>query len=757
MAKAAGINWNSVQPPIFSGENYEFWSIKMKTLFTSLELWDMVETEFEDPESTENFTVAQMKEFKEKRSKDAGALGLIQRGVADSIFPRIMRASKAKQAWEILQQEFQGDEKVRSVKLQNLRRDLENMRMKDDETIDEFSSRFVEVVNQMKSYGEEIKDKKIVEKVLISLTEKFDPIVAVIEETKDFSKLSVQELMGSLKAYEQRLARRSEKSIESAFQSKLNLGSKNQDKEITSSEKQNFQSFRGGRHGRGRGRGRSGSFRGRGRGNDENRGSCDSKSNDASTSRRCYHCDRAGHIAKDCWFMGKTQCFKCKKFGHVQKDCRVQSSQQVNFMEDKGSEENLFYACQNSMEERNDVWYLDSGCSNHMTAKKEIFLNMDSSFNSRVRMGNGEMVEVKGKGSIGVQTKKGRKVMHDVLFVPDLNQNLLSLGQLLEHGYSLHFRGRGCTIYDQTNKNVVEIKMGQHRSFPLTFKYAKQVALRADLVDDSWLWHRRFGHLNFQSLKLLQQQDLVYGLPSIHEKGDVCEGCALGKHHRQPFPKGGAWRAKEVLELVHTDVCGPMKTLSNSQNKYFILFIDDYSRMTWVYFMRQRSEVFSIFKKFKALVEKQSGHSIKVLRSDRGKEYTSSKFEKFCEEEGVERQLTVGYTPQQNGVSERKNQTVMEMAKCMLFEKGIPSSFWAEAVNTAVYLINRSPTKALKNETPFEAWSGRKPSVNHLKVFGCLCYAQIPKERRHKLEETSERCIFLGYSSMSKGYKLCTI
>ena len=115
---------------------------------------------------------------------------------------------------------------------------------------------------------------------------------------------------------------------------------------------------------------------------------------------------------------------------------------------------------------------------------------------------------------------------------------------------------------------------------------------------------------------------MVQGLPRIEEKSGVCEGCVLGKHHRLSFPKGVAWRAKKQLELVHTDVCGPMQTPSHAQNRYFILFIDDYTRMTWVYFMRQKSEVFSIFKKFKILVEKQSGYFIKMLRSDRGKEYT---------------------------------------------------------------------------------------------------------------------------------------
>ncbi|KAG6469823.1 hypothetical protein ZIOFF_070754 [Zingiber officinale] len=209
---------------------------------------------------------------------------------------------------------------------------------------------------------------------------------------------------------------------------------------------------------------------------------------------------------------------------------------------------------------------------------------------------------------------------------------------------------------------------------------------------------------------------MVQGLPHIEGKQHVCEGCAFGKQHRLPFPKGVSWRAKEKLELIHTDVCGPMDTLSHAQNRYFILFIDDHTRMTWVYFMRQKSEVFMIFKKFKSLVEKQSGCFIKTLRSDRGKEYTSKEFHNFCEDEGVERQLTVRYTPQQNGVTERKNQTIVEMAKSMMHEKGLPKIFWAEAVYTAVYLSNRCPTTAIPNKTPFEAWSGRRPSVNHLKL-----------------------------------------
>ncbi|KAK4395834.1 Retrovirus-related Pol polyprotein from transposon TNT 1-94 [Sesamum angolense] len=216
--------------------------------------------------------------------------------------------------------------------------------------------------------------------------------------------------------------------------------------------------------------------------------------------------------------------------------------------------------------------------------------------------------------------------------------------------------------------------MKEHRCFPIHLQYMGPTAMKAQ-EDQSWLWHRRLSHFNFQGLKILHQKKMMTDLPQIQAVEGACEACLQGKQHKKPFPSGTSWRAKAVLELIHTDVCGPMRTPSHEQNRYFILFIDDYSRMTWVYFMREKSEVFKVFKKLKNLVGKQSGRSIKVLRSDRGKEYNNSEFDKFCEEEGIEHQTTVSYNPQRNGVLERKNITVLEMARSMLQEKHLPKDF----------------------------------------------------------------------------------
>ncbi|KAL8117736.1 hypothetical protein AgCh_015569 [Apium graveolens] len=649
-----------------------------------------------------------------------------------------------KEASEVLQEEFQGNSKVRSIKVQTLRRDFENLMMNESESLKDYYSKLNEIVNQMALYGEVVTDKKVVEKILISLTDKYDAMVSIIEETKDINTLKSGELMASLQSHEQRLMRHSEKSIESVLQCKLNLNKK----ESPSHSYNGGVSSRGGMFNRRRVRGQ----RGRGKSN-YNR--C---LGNASETNKCEICKRSSHTEKDCWFIGKPQCHHCKKFGHLQKDCRFKNQQQVNVSEEKKDGYAVFYSnYQVTNEKSSTTWLLDSGCSNHMTGDITIFTKIDKSITAEVKMGNGILVQARGKGTICIQTKDGIRYINDVLLIPDLDQNLLSVGQLIENGYATYFEDDTCTIYDKNKgrKLVAKIQMKRGRSFQLMFNYDADLALKAHLKDESLLWHKRLEHIHSQGLKELK--NMVYGLPQVEDNNEVCEGCAMGKHHRNSFPKGGSWRAGGLLELVHTDVCGPMRTPSLAENRYFVLFIDDYSRMTWVYFMKYKSEVFSIFKKFKKFVEKQSGCYIKVLRSDRGKEYTSREFSKFCEDEGIDRQLTVGYSPQQNGVSERKNQTVVNMAKSMLKEKGFPNSFWAEAIHTAVYLINRCPTKAVKEMTPLEAWCRKKPSVSQLKIFGCICYAHIPKEKRHKLEDTSEKCILLGYSSKSKGYRLYSL
>ena len=168
---------------------------------------------------------------------------------------------------------------------------------------------------------------------------------------------------------------------------------------------------------------------------------------------------------------------------------------------------------------------------------------------------------------------------------------------------------------------------------------------------------------------------MVTGLPLVSCKDGVCSGCVLGKYHRDSFDKRASWHASVPLELVHSDLCGPLPSTSFSGFKYFLTFIDDYSRCTWVYFLKLKSELFNMFLAYKALVEKKSGHQIIKLRSKNGGEYVNKNFTTFCTKQGIQQQQTVPYTPQQNGVAERKNRTLKEMANCMIKSKGLSLQF----------------------------------------------------------------------------------
>ena len=277
------------------------------------------------------------------------------------------------------------------------------------------------------------------------------------------------------------------------------------------------------------------------------------------------------------------------------------------------------------------------------------------------------------------------------------------------------------------------------------------------------LWHERYGHLNQGDINKMLKCNIVEGMEVSNNKiqeGEKCHSCSYGKMHRLPFPKQSSHRASKCLEIVHTDLCGPMQVETASGSKYMLTFIDDFSRFTVVYFLTRKSEVLEKFQEFANVYEKSFANKIQELsvltiRSDNGGEYKSDKFTEYCRSKGINRQFTNPDTPQQNGVSERYNRTIMEGVRSMIYHANLPLSFWAEAANTMVYLRNRSPTAALQNVTPYELWHGEKPDVSNLRVFGCVCFVNIPKAK--KLERQSFKGVFVGYPEGTKGYKIYNV
>lgn len=262
------------------------------------------------------------------------------------------------------------------------------------------------------------------------------------------------------------------------------------------------------------------------------------------------------------------------------------------------------------------------------------------------------------------------------------------------------------------------------------------------------MWHHRLAHISERGLEELHKQGLI-GTGSF-EKLEFCEHCLFGKQKKVKFSHG-SHTTKAIVDYVHSDIWGPTRVPSLGGARYFITFIDDWSRKVWVYLLKHKNQAFKCFKQWKALVENQTGRKVKVLRTDNGLEYLSEEFNEFCKDHGIARHKTVRLTPQQNGLAERMNRTILERVRCMLSNANLSKSFWGEAVHTACYLINRSPSTAIDFKTPEEKWSGKAPSYSHLRIFGCPAYIHV---NEGKLEPRSRKAIFLGYPEGVKGYKV---
>lgn len=234
---------------------------------------------------------------------------------------------------------------------------------------------------------------------------------------------------------------------------------------------------------------------------------------------------------------------------------------------------------------------------------------------------------------------------------------------------------------------------------------------------------------------------------------EVCDVCVQGKISKKPFPSSGK-QAKNLLDLVHSDICGPMSRDSIGGAKYFITILDDYSRKKFVYFLKNKSEALEAFNRFKTFAETQTGKRIKTLRTDNTREYLSREFKNVLHKNGIAHQTTVPYNPQQNGLAERANRSIIERARCLLIDANLPKEYWAEATATAVYLLNRCSTSILRGKSAEEFWTGKSPNVEHLRVFECKAWVHIPKEKRDKWDPKANELTFVGYEEHTKGYRL---
>ena len=316
---------------------------------------------------------------------------------------------------------------------------------------------------------------------------------------------------------------------------------------------------------------------------------------------------------------------------------------------------------------------------------------------------------------------------------------------------------------------LLHSKLYQLITLPLTLSSAVAAVASAASSSTSQaeecarLWHRRLGHINSASVLHLFSSGWVANPDAANisrllraaPRQLLCEPCIKGKMETAPLPQKASVRAIRPLELLHTDVCGPMPVPSLNGMRYFVLIVDDYTRYCFLAPIVTKDQAVEVIQRYQRVAERThsaQGWKIGKVRSDNGGEFINTALTDYFAADGIQRQRSTAYSPQQNGVVERANRTIVELARTMLTESRLPKSFWALACLCAVHTRNCSPTHSVPSMTPFEAWYGRKPDISNLRPFGCLCFAHIHSTKRDKLDPKAWRCAFVGYSDQAKAY-----
>ena len=482
--------------------------------------------------------------------------------------------------------------------------------------------------------------------------------------------------------------------------------------------------------------------------------------NAKSKGPRCHHCKKLGHIKRNCRFLNQNyQPSNQGRFNTIKYKANNAETRPMN--SDGIEKESMYHALPaGNITENSNAWIVDSGASCHMCHNKGMFTNFTNLKKEiEVALGDGRLMKATGIGVILLKMRINGNTteickLSDVLYVPDLTINLLSVSKVVNAGNVTLFTETGCKIINR-NQQVIARAYKVGNLYYINYVEDTYIVSVSGSQDKKNLWHLRYGHLGQQNLKKLAIGKMVLGFDfNIDGSIDFCDSCVYGKHHRMQFPKKSENRSSKPLELIHSDVCGKMNSVSLGGAEYFLSFVDDKTRYVWFYVIKSKDQVFDIFKEFRIFVENTFDFKIKTIRTDNGGEYCSTKFKDYLTNSGIRHELTVPKNPEQNGVSERLNRTLVEMIRSMLTNANLPQYFWAEALSTAVYLRNRSPTNSVQGMTPFESLMGRKPDVGNLRVFGCTAYAHIPKDERHKLDPKARKCIFLGYGLTTKAYRL---
>nr|GEX33207.1 putative ribonuclease H-like domain-containing protein [Tanacetum cinerariifolium] len=412
-----------------------------------------------------------------------------------------------------------------------------------------------------------------------------------------------------------------------------------------------------------------------------------------------------------------------------------------------------------------DEGVFDSGCSRSMTGNKERLDDFREIQGGKVTFGGGEG-RITGKGTIRTPTLD----FENVYYVKELQQfNLFSISQICDKKNRVLFTDTECLVLSKDFKlpddSMVVLRVPRkHNLYTINLN---NLCPRGNLaclvahasVDESAKWHRRMGHVSYKNMNRLVKGNLVRGLPPKLFKNDhTCVACCKGKQHKAFYKAINVVRSiSEPLQLLHMDLFGPTSIRSIDHKYYCLVITDDYSRFCWVFFLEHKDETYPILKDFINHVENQVNKKVKAMRCDNGTEFKNAHIIALCGSKGIKREYSNARTPQQNGVAERKNRTLIEAARTMLADSKLPTMFWTEAVRTVCYDLNRVLVTSPHNKTPYALLTGNIPSVSHFKPFGCHVTILNISDHLGKFDGKADEGYIVGYSASNKAYRVYNV
>ena len=703
-------------------ENWPQWRFVIRTLLEEDDIsLDVCEGTLKKPaaENDEGALAAWNKADKKARR-------LIVTTIEKKPMELIMNCTTASEMWKKLSTvyDLNSDESLDIVQKQFF-----HFKWEESESVAHNLSRIEQIAAKLKALDSEVKESMVITRVLSSLPKDYSHFHSAWDSVEQ-KKKTLENLIARLMSEEQRLPQKEEKKQSTALIANNNAKS------------DNVQVY--------------------------------NKNKSGGKGIVCYNCNRPNHVKKDCF-----RCWNCKQKGHRSNNCPnpkrlegapPQQQYQQRASNYAGNNNGAGRALHEDFEERlglmasadkqqDDVWVIDSGATDHMTYRRDWFASYEE-FKVPVEIitCNGEKSIAYGKGNVNFVNLNCEKhvegTLYDVLYLPELVHNLFSVRAAGKRGADFHVKCNASRCFIELNGKVVctGSEYGNLLKLDIAVTVPKfcYFSGKNDRVESLRVWHERLCHQNVKYVKSFLKSKGINFSPGEFD----CEGCAYGKMHRLPFRKR-VDRAQKVREIIHSDVCGPMEVESLGGKRYYVDFKDDFSSFRMIYFIRQKSEVFEKVKLVCAEIENRFPDRLKELHTDGGKEYDNRQVAEFLNSKGIKFTINAPYTPEHNGIAERDNRIIVEAARSMLYANpNLPKILWAEAMNTAVYILNRTGPTRQGNKTPYELWYGKSPEIGNLKVFGTECFVHIPKEKRRKLDSKAEKGYVVGYHDDHRGYRV---